>query len=352
MTQNAPATEPAISVIIPVYNGADVLHQCLEGLSRSQGVTWECIVVNDGSTDNSEEIAQFWGARVVSSEQAQGGPARARNLGASIARAPLLCFIDADVRVHPDTLKEFVSLFDRDRRIDAAFGSYDTRPAEQGMLSQYRNLLHHFVHQTGQEAASTFWTGCGTIRKEQFVALGGFSLAYPRPSIEDIELGYRLRAAGGQIRLAKHIQVTHLKRWTFWGILVTDIRDRAFPWTALIRQTGHLPNDLNLKMSGRISAASVFLLGALGLAGLWKRPAWIAAGIPLSVLAACNYDLYSFFLKQRGPAFLVSAVLMHWLYLAYSSVAFMCGTALAGSPRLRETADGAAASAMTAHIPC
>jgi glycosyltransferase involved in cell wall biosynthesis len=322
--------------VIPVYNGADVLHQCLEGLSSTLGVSWECIVVDDGCTDDSAEIAQLWGARLIHSEQPRSGPARARNLGASFARAPLLCFIDADVRVHPDTLAELVTLFNGNPSIDAAFGSYDTQPTQRGTLSQYRNLLHHFVHQTGQESASTFWSGCGAIRKSRFLALGGFSSAYPRPSIEDIELGYRLRSAGGHIRLAKHIQVTHLKRWTFWGILVTDIRDRALPWTDLIRRTGHLPNDLNLKMSGRVSAVSVYLLAALGVIGLWKRAAWIAAGLPLSVLLTCNRDLYYFFLKQRGPFFLVSAMLMHWLYLAYSSGAFACATAFASPPTGRK----------------
>ena len=58
------------------------------------------------------------------------------------------------------------------------------------MVSQYRNLLHHFVHQHGHAEASTFWAGCGAIRRAAFDAVGGFDAArFPRPSIEDIELG-------------------------------------------------------------------------------------------------------------------------------------------------------------------
>jgi glycosyltransferase involved in cell wall biosynthesis len=317
---------PSISVIMPVYNGASVLPRSLGALSRSSGVRWECIVVDDGSTDNSAAIAASFGTRVLTTSRPRSGPASARNLGARAASAPLLCFIDADVAVRPDTLAHFVALFERDPSLTAAFGSYDSEPAHRGLLSQYRNLLHHFVHQTSNEAASTFWAGCGAIRCHEFLACGGFDSAYARPSIEDIELGYRLHAAHAKIRLAKHIQVTHLKRWTMWGILTTDIRDRALPWTALIRRTGHLPNDLNVGWRSRISAVAVFaLLGLLG-AGRWFRVAWLMTTFPVAVLLACNRELYSFFLRRRGPWFAIRAVSLHWLYYAYSAVAFAYGT--------------------------
>ena len=50
--------------------------------------------------------------------------------------------------------------------IAAVFGSYDDEPGAPNLVSQYRNLLHHFVHQTGRTEASTFWTGCGAVRRD------------------------------------------------------------------------------------------------------------------------------------------------------------------------------------------
>jgi cellulose synthase/poly-beta-1,6-N-acetylglucosamine synthase-like glycosyltransferase len=320
---NARAEDPAspvISVIVPVYNGAPMLARCLEAIGRSQGVSWECIVVDDGSTDDSMAVARQCGARVLEGGHPVQGQARARNLGAAVARAPLLCFVDADVVVRRDTLAQFAALFEADADLTAAFGSYDTHPDAPGVLSQYRNLLHHFVHQTGQEEAFTFWTGCGAIRRDAFLALGGFDPTWR--SMEDVELGYRLRAAGARIRLAKHIQVTHLKRWTFWGILKTDIRDRALPWTALIVRAQQLPDDLNLSAGSRASALSVFALLGFVLLGLWQPLVWLAALAPLAVLLACNRDLYAFLRRQRGWWFLVRALPMHWLYYAYSTLAF------------------------------
>lgn len=321
-----PTASPTISVVVPVYNGGATLARCLEALARSREATWECLVVDDGSTDDSAAIARRWGARVLRSGRRRGGPAHARNVGARAARAPLVCFVDADVVVRPDTLARFAALFEAEPELAAVFGSYDARPTAPGLLSQYRNLVHHFVHQTGRDAASTFWAGCGAIRRDWFLAVGGFDSVYTRPSIEDIELGYRLRAAGGAIRLATWIQVTHLKRWTFRGILETDIRDRALPWTALIVRTGHLPDDLNLDWVSRASAVSVHALLGLLVLGRWWRAAWSAALLPLLVLLLGNRRLYAFFLRERGPSFLLGAVPLHWLYYAYSSLAFAGGT--------------------------
>jgi GT2 family glycosyltransferase len=316
---------PWISVIVPVYNGASMLVRCLEALARTRDVDWECIVVDDGSTDDSAAAARERGARVLRTDRPRSGPGRARNLGALVASAPLLCFIDADVLVRPDTLARFSALFEADPDLAAAFGSYDDQPAEPDLLSQYRNLLHHFVHQTGRETASTFWSGCGAIRRDVFLALGGFDEAYTRPSIEDIELGYRVRASGGRIRLAKQIQVTHLKRWTLGGILQTDIRDRALPWTALIRRTHHLPDDLNLAAPSRASAVSVYALLTLLALGKRRPLAWLAIPAPLALLLACNRELYGFFLRRRGARFALQAMALHWSYYAYSALAFAYG---------------------------
>jgi hypothetical protein len=315
-------------VIIPVYNGGHLLDRCLGALSHVSGIAWECIVVDDGSTDGSGELAHRYGARVVRTARPRSGPGQARNLGAQLATAPLLCFLDADVQVRPETLGLFVALFTAEPEISAAFGSYDTDPYVQQHLSRYRNLLHHFVHQEAREAASTFWAGCGAIRRELFLAIGGFHPMYDRPSIEDIELGYRLRAAGGRIKLAKHIQVKHLKRWTLLGIIKTDIFDRALPWTQLVVRTGYLPNDLNVHAASRASAACVYALLILLALSWWQPVCLLLMPLPISFLLIFNRDLYRFFLTHGGLGFLLRVLPMHWLYYAYSALVFAVGIAL------------------------
>src|SRR5690606_34456798 len=133
----------------------------------------------------------------------------------------------------------------------AVFGSYDDEPAAPGFLSQYRNLLHHFVHQHASEDAHSFWTGCGAVRREVFEELGGFD---PVVTLDDVEFGIRLRRSGRRILLARHIRVKHLKRWTLWTMISTDVFLRAIPWTLLVMREGRVPNDLNLKYSQRLSS--------------------------------------------------------------------------------------------------
>ena len=252
---------PRLSVIVPVRNGAAVLEQCLGALHRSDFHDFECIVADDASTDDSAEVARRHGVRVIRLEENRG-PATARNTAAAQAGGELLLFVDADVCVQPDCLRRAVAWFDRDLEVVAVIGSYDAAPADQGYLSQYRNLQHHFVHQSSSMLSSTFWSGFGAIRRDIFFAHGGFLTSFRRPAIEDIEFGYRLHAAGRKVILDREIQVKHLKAWRLWGMLKTDIFDRAIPWTELILRDGFMPADLNLKISQRVSGMLVALLVA------------------------------------------------------------------------------------------
>ncbi len=246
-------------MIIPVFNGAAHLEACLRSLAASTEPPIECIVVDDGSTDGSAAIAKRHGATVVSTGS-RCGPARARNIGAQRAQAEILLFLDADVCVHPDTVALAARELAWHPDLDAVIGSYDRQPAAPGFLSQYRNLMHHFVHHQGKREASTFWAGCGAIRKRVFLESGGFDETYRAPSIEDIELGYRLARAGRKLALNPAIQVTHLKAWRLKSMLRTDFFYRALPWSELSLRSGTMPNDLNLRISQRISVALVAVL--------------------------------------------------------------------------------------------
>lgn len=256
---------PTVSVVIPVYNAAGHLRSCLDHLSKSTCKDYECIVVDDGSTDDSAATARRWGAKVVNTG-GRRGPAHARNLGARHAAGDIILFIDSDVLVHEDTLARVVSDFSTDSELDAVMGSYDDEPGASDFLSQYRNLMHCFVHQTGQRKASTFWSGCGAIRRPVFLEQNGFDETYGRPEIEDIELGYRLSRAGRKLILDRHLLVKHLKRWGLWRVIRTDVLDRGVPWTELILREQKLPDDLNVQLSQRLSVALVFLM--LGIAAL------------------------------------------------------------------------------------
>lgn len=250
-----------ISVIVPNNNGSGTLKRCLEAVRSSIYQNYECIVVDDGSTDNSIEIARGLVTQVVVLEGGPSGPAHARNQGAQAACGDIIFFVDADVVIYPDTLQKIAVSFAGSSELAAVFGSYDDQPGDGHFLSQYKNLFHHFVHQQANENSSSFWSGCGAIRREIFLEIGGFdTLKYPHPSIEDIELGRRLIVKGYKIIINKKIQVKHLKQWTLAGLVKTDIFDRGIPWMQLVIADRKIPNDLNLESSQRWSALFVGIL--------------------------------------------------------------------------------------------
>ena len=312
--------KPAISVIIPVHDDADNLWRCLYELCRSRFTNFEVIVVDDGSSDNiAAKTARDFNARLIRLSR-NGGPAQARNRGARAGRADLLLFIDADVSVHRDTIERVVAAFN-DASIDALFGAYDTQPSHGNFCSQYKNLSHHFFHSSADADAVTFWTGCGAIRKRVFDRLEGFDERYRRPSIEDVELGVRLKRAGGTIVVDKSVLVTHRKRWTFSSMVKSDVRDRAIPWTILLLRERNLPNKLNLGWTQRFS----MLLSYICIGTLFLRPMPLLPIACLLGIIVLNWRYYWFFCRQRGPLFATAVLPLQLFFYTYSGVAMGLG---------------------------
>ncbi len=281
----------AITTIVPARNCAAQLQACLQALRATAGVDHEIIVVDDASTDDTAEVALRHGARVRRLER-QSGPAMARNRGAAEARGQYLLFVDADVCVQPDTMFRLAATFRDQPTVAAVFGSYDQEPHSRNFVSQYRNLLHHFVHQESRTEATTFWAGCGAIKRQVFLEMGGFDTVYQRPCIEDIELGARLCRSGHRIVLNKEIQVTHLKRWTLWNLIRTDLWDRAVPWTEHILRERQVPNDLNLTLIHRLSTLSAAALGIWIVAAIWNWP-WLAVLLLCLAAALAGADRWT-----------------------------------------------------------
>jgi GT2 family glycosyltransferase len=313
-----------ISAIIPAFNASAEVRECLAALMGAQAYIDEILVVDDASADDTAAVAAATGARVVRLEHNRG-PAGARNAGAAAARGDVLWFVDADVVVAPDAAGRIARVFASEPDVAAVFGSYDTRPRAPGVVSQYRNLLHHYVHQHATTNASTFWAGCGAVRRTAFEQVGGFD---PRPSwhfIEDIELGYRLRSAGHRIQLDKELHATHLKRWTLRGVLRTDTFFRAAPWTRLIRRTATVPADLNLGGSQRLSVALAGLATLSAALAFFEGTFVVATLAFLLALVLLNSELYRFFYRERSFIFMVATIPLHVLYFLCCGAGFVYG---------------------------
>ena len=332
MSQNKIFQELSVSVIIPVHRVDKAFSECINSVINNLRENDELIVIADGVDSNSLNFHPGPNIRILSTDKVFG-PAVARNSGARIARGDLLFFVDSDVTIQPAAIQKVVSIFKNDKELKALIGSYDDEPADPNFISQYKNLFHHYIHQTSNENASTFWGACGVIRKEIFIALGGYDENYSQPSIEDIELGYRIVNAGYKILLCKDLKIKHYKRWGFTSLIKTDFFNRALPWTKLMFRHNRFLNDLNLRSSTRLSVFLIFLFLLLISGSFWLGELLMFSLAALLFVIILNFPLYSFFKKKKGLWFALKVIPMHWLYLFYSGIAFGWGAILYKSER-------------------
>jgi GT2 family glycosyltransferase len=245
---------------------------------------------------------------IVVEEADSPGPAAARNEGARRSTGDVIVFADADLVPHTDAFRRIRRAFEDDPGLTALFGAYDDEPEARGTVARFRNLLHHHVHASSPGPAETFWAGLGAVRREPFLAAGGFDERFTSASVEDIELGMRLRASGGRIRLDPSVRGTHLKDWTLTGMLETDLMRRGVPWVELLIERGG-STALNLGWRHRLSALAS-LAGAVAVAR--RRPA--AAAVSAAALVALNGPFYALLVRKGGTRLAAAGVGLHVLH--------------------------------------
>jgi GT2 family glycosyltransferase len=313
-----------LSLVITAHRGGQMLDACLDSAAALEPAPREVIVAIDGDDEQVVKKAESLGLRVVACPNSPGVSAT-RNAGVKAVTGDIVVFADSDVLLRPDHMAAAAQAFDVNPEAAAVIGSYDDQPAAPGIISRYRNLLHHYTHQHGAREAQTFWAGCGAIRRDVFEEVGGFDQSYRLPSVEDIELGYRLRQAGHSIRLVPDWQVKHLKKWHLRDLFFTDIGRRAIPWTKLLRREKRLDNDLNIDHSSRLSAALVCLAAVALTTGFLWRPAVLIGAALIAVAVGINWTFYRFLAAKGGWIFAISAIPLHLLYFGGAAVGFLVG---------------------------
>lgn len=273
----------SLSVIVPASDGRPTVERVTAAIRRAEAAPDELIVVD---------------------EPVGLGAAAARNRGARRATGDILVFVDADVEVHADAFKRIRTAFDENPTLAAVFGSYDDDPDADGLVSEFRNLLHHHVHQQGAGVAPTFWTGLGAIRRDLFVELGGFDedIAF----MEDIELGGRLNRRGAAVLLDPAVQGKHLKRWTLVTMTKTDLLHRGVPWLQLILEGRTGATALNLGWRHRMST----LLTLVVCWGLVRRR-WVVVAASQSALVALDAEFYGLLLRRGGIRLALAGIPLH-----------------------------------------
>jgi glycosyltransferase involved in cell wall biosynthesis len=199
-------TRADVSVVVPALNAAATIEGCLTALAEQTVLPGEVIVVDDGSTDETPEIARRMGAEVITQDRGSAGAAR--NRGAKAAGGKLLLFTDADCAPVGDWVERLVESLDDDGVVAARGITTSVQPEPAARFAQleydekYRELARH-------ESVELVATYSAAYRTDEFWRFGGFDEGFQGATSEDQELSFRIADAGLKIAFVPSAAVRH-----------------------------------------------------------------------------------------------------------------------------------------------
>jgi glycosyltransferase involved in cell wall biosynthesis len=211
-----------VSVVIPAYNAQSTIGTTVsQSLAQAKGsLEVEVIVVDDGSTDNTAEIAESSGARVL--RQQNSGPAAARNEGWRSASGGIICFTDADCIPCQQWIVNLLRGFSH-WQIGAIAGSYDIANSNSWLARRvHQEILERHKHMPS--FCRAFGSYNVAIPKYVLQATGGFDTTYRRASAEDNDLSYRIIKSGWRILFRPQAKVAHHHPAKLWKYLTEQYR--------------------------------------------------------------------------------------------------------------------------------
>jgi cellulose synthase/poly-beta-1,6-N-acetylglucosamine synthase-like glycosyltransferase len=297
-----------ISVVIPVYNCRDTLSGCLDSLSGQDHPDYEIIVVDDGSTDGTNEICESYPrVKVISVEN--GGPSRARNIGAAMARGEIVAFTDGDCIADRQWLKELEKGFSSPEV--AGVGGNQTSPRDEtdfGMLVleifETLGIVTYYIQTAHMMGETEHNPSCNSAyRKRVLNEVGGFDeTLWPG---EDVDLDYRIRQLGYKLIYNPRALVRHYRPGTYKGFARMMRRYGASAW--------HLFKRYGLFRTLHYEPI-VMVLGLVFMAAMiiWKP--WTAFLFLLPLPVFCLWFLFKTkeFRKSIRLVFLFLIILVNW----------------------------------------
>jgi cellulose synthase/poly-beta-1,6-N-acetylglucosamine synthase-like glycosyltransferase len=311
---------PLVSIILPARNADQNMSAALNAISQQDYAPYEVIIISDGSTDQTVEICRKYPYQLIVQEWR--GTASAENAGVALARGEILYFTDADVVMPRDTLRRVVATLKNHPEAVALSGCYSAETPGSHFFSLYKNALHRYVHRSNAPYTVNLFGANSAIWREAFAKVGGFD--GEQKAIEDVELGFRLLRAGYRILMAKEIEVSHRKTYTFRSLIHSDVHSRAIPWVIIMLKNRRIHFDLNVRPRNILSFVAVWSI----LLAFWPvNLQWSAICVAASLIVffSCNAGLLRSMRKQFGWLFAFKAAAFTYFSYFYQGVALAVG---------------------------
>ncbi|MBI5246476.1 MAG: glycosyltransferase family 2 protein [Elusimicrobia bacterium] len=308
--------KPFVSVIMPVFNAADIFGGVLDSIPDNLGEDFELIMIDDCSTDGTGDLIRRHpkaGRIKLLKTPVNSGPATARNMGVDAANADALLFFDADVVFLPDTFERVREYLTKNPSARCFTGINSPDSASPGLISRFHALYSYYALNLIPEggAASTWNPRLGFVTKELYRAVGGFDTTYRKADVEDYDFSKNL-AKVTPIVFTRTLEIKH----HFGGFAASskNFFKRSRQWTHLLfrrkslDKTGHT----------RVSNVPNVLIPSLMTACLVLSP-FVPVGRFLPVLLAAHF-LFNitetlFFIRAAGPAQgLLFSLMILWFY--------------------------------------
>lgn len=307
------------SVIIPTYNSARTLQVLLASLDGQSFEDFEVIVVDDGSTDETEARCAGHDVR-YQRMRTNSGPAAARNRGVELSRGEWLVFTDADTVFEPGTLATIDEIISGSSG-SAFFGTYADKPANpESFLARYKALWEHyaivmpFQRRDGDLHPMTTWVPRpGVVEFRAFEGVGGFDTRFGGADLEDLEFGYRLHAAGFQIYFSEMLRIGHHYPTRLRHGLHSFGRRAALWMRMALRRRRMDPAGEGTPRQAFVHVCGFATLVMAPLSPLLPLLGFVALG-GFVCYVGLNISFLSLAFREEGPAFALGAFGLCWLY--------------------------------------
>jgi glycosyltransferase involved in cell wall biosynthesis len=318
--------EKRISIVIPNYNGADTIGECLTAAFASKYNEFEVVVVDDCSGDNSVEIIRKFPCKLVCIEK-RSGTSKARNIGAQNSTGDVIFFTDADCLVQEDTLSIINKTLSETDSSTIIGGTYARMPYDKGFFNTFQSVFVNYSETKNIENPDYIAAHAMVIDARTFRESGGFPEDF-LPIIEDVEFSHRMRRSGCTLVMNPGIQVRHIFNFTMVRSLRNAFKKTAY-WNIYSLKNRDVFVDsgsasVELKTNVGSYCLNLFLLVLWGV--MHKNLFLFLVACALVINIFINRRLFKAFFETKGSLFAGQAILY---YMALYPLPISMGTVAA-----------------------